>query len=529
MPYKSDAQRRFFHTDTAKKAGITAGDVEEFDKASKGKKLPEKVQHKAEGGEVTPSGFPEPQSTDQKGLQTPPEVSAILAAMLGTPGNTDLGLGESGEISLGGNAPEMEGLASKIQPFSKGIMGKGTPNEMTIWGVKGDPEAIAKLGYGPDPASIPENILQQHGILPTDKASFPTMNAPNSYAFGGETNPKKETISAMENNPTAGFAKGGEVNSYADGGNVTSAALQALGQTFGLPAQNPISSGISAALPGATSAAQAVGSTVNPSTMTPEVLNAVMGTNVQPPTPPPVDPASIIPHSELNNPTQPNYYQPPKPATPSLGQTAQALNNTEPTNYDFYKNMSAEDRLALAQKLQQQSRSPGMLAAQALGGIGDALAAKGGMRTNALETIRGNQQQNAGNQLGAFDTARQQMMQDVQAKMSMQAADPSSPYSQGFRSFLQSQGVKVPSGMSAAMLQPMFADIAKLYGEKLSAATAAGAQGVEAGKALMGETVWDSFKQAVGMKGPEAGTNYLENRVGGTNTPASNGGWSVVR
>ena len=39
MPYKSDAQRRFFHTDTAKKAGISAATVKEFDKASKGMKL----------------------------------------------------------------------------------------------------------------------------------------------------------------------------------------------------------------------------------------------------------------------------------------------------------------------------------------------------------------------------------------------------------------------------------------------------------------------------------------------------------
>lgn len=41
MPYKSDAQRKFFHTPTAKKQGITKSVVEEFDKASKGMKLPE--------------------------------------------------------------------------------------------------------------------------------------------------------------------------------------------------------------------------------------------------------------------------------------------------------------------------------------------------------------------------------------------------------------------------------------------------------------------------------------------------------
>jgi len=42
MPYKSDSQRRFFHSPGAKKAGISKATVDEYDKASKGKKLPEK-------------------------------------------------------------------------------------------------------------------------------------------------------------------------------------------------------------------------------------------------------------------------------------------------------------------------------------------------------------------------------------------------------------------------------------------------------------------------------------------------------
>lgn len=44
MPYKSAAQRRFFHSAGAKKAGITQAEVKEFDAASKGMKLPEKVK-----------------------------------------------------------------------------------------------------------------------------------------------------------------------------------------------------------------------------------------------------------------------------------------------------------------------------------------------------------------------------------------------------------------------------------------------------------------------------------------------------
>jgi len=43
MPYKSDAQRKFFHTDTAKRQGISAKTVREFDTASKGMSLPKKI------------------------------------------------------------------------------------------------------------------------------------------------------------------------------------------------------------------------------------------------------------------------------------------------------------------------------------------------------------------------------------------------------------------------------------------------------------------------------------------------------
>jgi len=44
--YKSDAQRRFFHSPGAAKAGITKKEVKEFDKASKGRSLPEKITKK---------------------------------------------------------------------------------------------------------------------------------------------------------------------------------------------------------------------------------------------------------------------------------------------------------------------------------------------------------------------------------------------------------------------------------------------------------------------------------------------------
>lgn len=49
MPYASDAQRRFFHTATARRKGITVKVVKEFDQASKGKKLPARKKAKKPG------------------------------------------------------------------------------------------------------------------------------------------------------------------------------------------------------------------------------------------------------------------------------------------------------------------------------------------------------------------------------------------------------------------------------------------------------------------------------------------------
>ena len=46
MPYKSDAQRRKFHA-MEERGEISHKTVAEYDRKSKGKDLPEKVEHKA--------------------------------------------------------------------------------------------------------------------------------------------------------------------------------------------------------------------------------------------------------------------------------------------------------------------------------------------------------------------------------------------------------------------------------------------------------------------------------------------------
>lgn len=56
MPYKSNAQRKFFHAAEAR-GEIKPSVVHEFDEASKGKKMPEHVQKEAYGGKINKVGL----------------------------------------------------------------------------------------------------------------------------------------------------------------------------------------------------------------------------------------------------------------------------------------------------------------------------------------------------------------------------------------------------------------------------------------------------------------------------------------
>lgn len=54
MPYRSDQQRKFFHSPGAVKAGIKPSTVKEFDKESKGLKLPKLAQLPDEDTVISP-------------------------------------------------------------------------------------------------------------------------------------------------------------------------------------------------------------------------------------------------------------------------------------------------------------------------------------------------------------------------------------------------------------------------------------------------------------------------------------------
>ena len=140
-------------------------------------------------------GIPEPQDVDQQGLQTPPEVMAALAALGGGSAMAEdvpeMLSNESGELTLGSNAPEMEGKGLEgplpsindlraqlgsgpetptkpdVEVYEVGVQ-KGGKEPVVIRNVRGKPEEVAKLGFGTDPASIPNDVLQKHGLLPSE-------------------------------------------------------------------------------------------------------------------------------------------------------------------------------------------------------------------------------------------------------------------------------------------------------------------------------------------------------------------------
>jgi hypothetical protein len=148
---------------------------------------------------------------------------------------------------------------------------------------------------------------------------------------------------------------------------------------------------------------------------------------------------------------------------PQLSDTVTSLNKAPDTNYDFYKDLSSEDRQALQQKLiQQQTSAPNMIASGAAG-IGDAISNSfGGKNTSFQKDLTANNQATQDRALAGFDTARAQKMQDMQGNQEMMMNDPKSPLSTSMRAILKTQGVNVPSGMNAALAMKALGPLGEL-------------------------------------------------------------------
>jgi hypothetical protein len=442
------------------------------------------------------------------------------------------GLGEGGFARLG-NAPKMETPLTGpdgITVFEKGVQKGINGAKQTLWGVKGTPEALMKHFNDPAPATVPEHILRAKGFLPADVKMIP-KSAPNNYADGGEVkrddNDEMQGVKAPHaptepdvetSTPTWNINMGVHPKNMADGGdpsqNPFQQALQQIATPF-KPLMYPAQM------------AQGIASSPMVQQSAQDIAASALGTSpaqpMRPPTPPTgpqTDPGFMNQLNQGMN-TNPNQVQ-STPQQPSLSQASHTAHNAPPTDYNFYKNMTAEDRNALYQKLTQQQHSGGNLAASAIGGLGDAISnafGHGGQHTQ--QDIMNRAEASKQGQIGAMDTERTQKMQDVQAKMTAMEGDPNSAYSQGMRQFYkQLMGVNAPSNMSAGMLKGMLPDLAKVFEAKTTAATQGGAQGIEAAKAQIGETWGEELKKLFGLGDTEGAENYLKQRTNGA-TPSA--------
>ncbi len=283
---------------------------------------------------------------------------------------------------------------------------------------------------------------------------------PEHLAFGGETNPKHETIEAMENNPTAGFANGGEVENKT--------FLEQLADKLRGSAVTKGADDADAALHVEDSTdtvkGYADGGDVGPD------QNFIMQDFNQA-NQPPINPwmqgaaekaaAPMAPQPWMQQPDAGFMQQlqagtaipPPAPAVNPVTAAASQLHSLPQTPPSIYQGMTAQDRAAMMQKLLAQKTSPGMMASKGLAGLGDAItSAFGKSPTTALKDVTENQNKNIEQKIGVMDTERQQKLQDLEANQSQALNDPNSSLSQSMRKTLKSAGMNVPSGMSGAIM-----------------------------------------------------------------------------
>jgi hypothetical protein len=389
MPFKSKAQQRFMfakHPEIAKEFADKTPDIS---------KLPE---HLAEGG-VT-AGNPSELDPGVKDATVSDFLLPLIGGSLaGKAAETAVpaleGLGEAGEISIGRAAPKMEeaamGETPKIEAYIKGIQKgmKGSP-DVKIWGVKGAPEEIAKLGFGKDPGSIPEHILRAKGVLP-------------------------ESIDVPQNAPHA-YSEGGTVKNYADGGDVT---------TNDGDWQDKLKSVLDAMGMGAKAAvAPLMPSPAAPTTPAPAALNPAGATA-------PIIPA---PPAPVETPAPQAASMPPVPQTPAA-QAAPAP--AKPAAVDLLSKLTDNDSTkmsALLASLKDQDKRSRF--AQALGVIGDTFGnmgmAKAGQRPEGFTTP----QMLAGMNKESKESQLQNLTQTL-------AADPNSQTSKMAQATLmQAMGIK---------------------------------------------------------------------------------------
>lgn len=422
MSYSSDAQRKFFHTDTAKAAGITGDEVKEFDKASKGKELPEHVKKMDEGGVAEP---------DDKKFAT------------------DIGQGVKDGVNHDSDAVKSY-LSSKFSQMLKPGMGEDMPQNTTPQANPTTaPEGMADGGF--PHVTFMEDETPEQVKETTHMASLPPKMAEGGTIHKAEDRNKEpakpKDVDISHEKKLNSIYKAMGIKKYADGGEVIGPASDApvsfqdkLAQvlhSIGLGHTQAGADNVASlsAVPGAVGdvlgnalpvtmpgvAAGAANAAASPGIA--PAINTALGTNLQDtPAPTPVAPPPA--------PAAPPVMPPAMAPKPMISPAGGAPGNTAPSNSELSnlfnqdtskltEGSNPEDRNALVNKLGTQQHGLGAIIAQAVSGLGDAIAAKGGKEQHSLQGIFSMQKEQRDEALANFDKARQDRLQKLALQTQM--------------------------------------------------------------------------------------------------------------
>lgn len=431
MPYKSDAQRKFFHTDTAKDAGITGAEVKEFDKASKGKELPEHVKKMDEGGVAEPDdkkfvtdlgkGISDGINHDSDAVKS--YLSSKFAALL-HPGQQQVPNASDEQFALTGqedNTKPNEMYALTGNKYAEGgyphvtFMEDETPEEVKkTTHMDSLPPKMAEGGIihkaedrNKEPAK-PKNIDMSHE---KKLSSIYKAMGIKKYDDGGEV------IGPPSNDPPSFQDKLAQVLHMIGLGHTQSGAdnVAALSAVPGA-----VGNAVSGALPTMPAVAEGAANAASSPGIAPAV-NAALGTNLPDASVPPL---AAPPPAPAAPPVMPPAMAPKPMSTPLVTGNAPSQNSelNNLFNQDTSKlteGVNAEDRNALVNKIGTQQHGLGAIIAQAVAGLGDALAAKGGKEQHSLQGIFGMQKEQRDEALANFDKARQDRIQKLALQTQM--------------------------------------------------------------------------------------------------------------
>lgn len=422
MPFQSDAQRRFLFAKHPKVA-------EEFaEHTPKNANLPEHVKQKmAEGG------VPEDKDAAAKPDEKKPEGDAFTEGIKAGV-NHDSDAVRSYLASKFHNLTRTNDELDKMAAAGYAEGGKVERSELEHQepnAMMARPMADGGVWMQNEPVSTVDRVTHVEGKKPTENTATET---------GEAHKPKHGDKSDIEKRSAIYKAMG--MDKYADGGTPSPLPVDPTDPGLGLPNSQdptfwdqikaalskvaaPITKPLGAMADMTSGAAHAVTPMVQaaaPGAVS--AINSLTGANL----PIPAAPEPQVPESATPTPLSATVPTPPAaPKPPMLAPKAAIPTPAAPGlqgifNQDTSKlteGANAEDRQKIADTMGAKQTGLGSIIAQAVAGLGDAIAAKGGREQHSLQNIFTMQKQQRDEALTNFDKARQDRLEklDLQTKM----------------------------------------------------------------------------------------------------------------